>query len=226
MPRRAPDIAAPPPRRLPALTAAATLALAGITALVLLIFLGKISPAPEGPRAEGTVFYVVPYHYGFAFYDRDFREVEAMQVREGELVTLYIVPALALSEEAFLAYARRTQGQGIRGLEAGDPRIIEKVVEDLDLGNVEHIIGISGYPVYVTTDVASALGGRRFRVGAPGTLAEVVRARDPTIKPVTFTAKKVGAFDVICMDSGIDGAGTCGWGHASMVAGGALVVRR
>lgn len=226
MPRRAPDIAVPPPRRLPALTAAATLALAGLTALVLLIFLGKISPVPEGPRPEGTAFYVVPYHYGFAFYDRDFREVEAMEVREGEAVTLYIVPALALSEEAFLRYARRTQGRAIGGLEAGDPRILEKIMEDLDLGNVEHIVGISGHPVYVTTDVASTLGGRRFRAGAPGTLAEVVRARDSTIKTVTFTAKKVGAFDVICMDSGIDGAGTCGWGHMSMVASSALVVRQ
>jgi hypothetical protein len=47
----------------------------------------------------------------------------------------------------------------------------------------------------------------------------------PSIKSATFTAKKVGAFDVICVDSGMDGGGTCGWGHKWMVAKGAFVVR-
>ncbi len=47
----------------------------------------------------------------------------------------------------------------------------------------------------------------------------------PSIKSATFTAKKVGAFDVLCVASGMHGAGTCGWGHAAMVAKGAFVVR-
>ena len=216
----------PPPRRIPAVTAFVALALLGTTTFVLLAFLGKISLVSRNSRAEGTVFYLVPYHYGFAFYDRDFREVDTMGVKEGEVVTLHIVPPLALSEDTFLVYAERTLKRAIGGLEAGDPRVRQKVLEDLELGNVEHIIGISAHPVYVTTNVAQTLGGQRFRPGAPKTLREAVRLKDPAIKTVSFTAKRVGAFDVLCVDSGMDGAGTCGWGHKWMVAKDAFVVQK
>ncbi len=223
---RAPAVVTPPPRRLPAATAVVTLGLAAATVLTLLAFLGKAPFAPTGPREEGTVFYAVPYHYGFAFYDAAFREIEAMEVREGDAVTLYIVPALALSEQTFADYAERTLKRPMGGLPAGDLRIREKIAGDLDLGNVEHIIGISAHPVYVTTDVARTLGDRGRRADAPPSVAEAVRRKDPTIRAVTFTTKKVGAFDVICVDSGPEGGATCGWGHQWMVAKGALVVRR
>lgn len=212
--------------RLPAVRAAITLALTLVTAFVGLIFLGKNPFEPAGSREAGTVFYVVPYHYGFALYDAALREVETMEVKEGEVVTLHIVPALALAEETFFQYAERTLRQAIGGLAPGDPQIRKKIVEDLELGNLEHIVGISAHPVYVTTDVAAVLDGRRFRPGAPQTLAEAARRKDPTIKTVTFTAKRVGAFDVLCVDSGMEGGATCGWGHKWMVGKGALVVRR
>ena len=224
MPRPAPDITVPPPRRSPALTGAVTLALAGITTLVGLLFFGKISLMPATSRAPGAVFYVVPYLYGFAFYDRDFREVERMEVRQGEEVTLYIVSAHALAEETFLAYAERSVKTAIGGLPAGDPQIRNKIAEDLALGNIEHIIGISAHAVYVTTDVTKVLDGKRFRAGAPKDVAEAVRRKDPTIKQVTFTAKRVGLFDVLCVDSGMDGASTCGWAHKQMVTKGGFVV--
>jgi hypothetical protein len=138
---------------------------------------------------------------------------------------LLVVPSLALPKETFLEYAERGMGRSIGELPAGDPRIRAKVLEDLDLGNVEHIVGIAGHPVYVTTGIAAVLKGARFRTGGPRTLEEAVRQGDPAIKSVTFTAKKVGAFDVICVDSGMDGSGTCGWGHKWMVAKGAFIVR-
>lgn len=78
------------------------------------------------------------------------------------------------------------------------------------LGNVEHIVGIAGHPVYLTTNVAATLGGKAFREGPPRTLEEAVRANDPAIRSVALTAKRVGSFDVLCVDSGMDGAGTCG----------------
>ena len=93
------------------------------------------------------------------------------------------------------------------------------------LGNVEHIVGIAGHPVYLTTTTAASLGGRPFREGPPRTLAEAVQARDPAIRSVTLTAKRVGSFDVLCVDSGMDGAGTCGWGHKWMTARDGFVVR-
>ncbi|MBI4587334.1 MAG: hypothetical protein HY725_00730, partial [Candidatus Rokubacteria bacterium] len=210
----------------PALTAAAALGLTVLTTVVILAFLGKFPPAPRGAGRAGAVFYVVAYHYGYAFYDRNFSEVEAMEVKEGEPVTLYIVPSQALPREVALEYAERTLAAPIGGLAPGDPRIRQKILEDFALGNVEHIIGISGLPVYVTTNVTAALNGRPFREGGPPTLREAVERGDPTIKTVTFTAKRVGAFDVLCVDSGMDGAGTCGWGHKWMVAKGAFIVRR
>lgn len=194
--------------------------------MVLLVFLGKVSLAPQSSPGGGAVFYVVPYHYGFAFYDKKFAEITTLEVTEGEAVTLYIIPSQTLSREASLAYAERSMGLGLGGLAPGDPQIRKKIMEDLELGNVEHIIGISAHPVYVPTNVAAVLNGQPFRVAGPATLLEAVRRRDPAIRAVTFTAKKVGAFDVICVDSGTDGAGTCGWGHKWMVAKAAFVVRR
>jgi hypothetical protein len=200
-------------------------ALAALTVLAGLVFTGRISLAPRSPEGAGTVFYLVPYHYGFAFYDRDLVERERIEVKVGETVTLVIVPAQALPEAVFLEYAERSLRLSIGGLEPGDSRIRAKVLEDLALGNVEHIIGIAAHPVYVTTDVNAVLGGERFRQGGPRTLAEAIRQKDPAIRSVTFTARRVGAFDVLCVDSGMEGTGTCGWGHKWMVAKGGLVVR-
>jgi hypothetical protein len=206
-------------------TAAALVALTALSAATILVFLGRLPLGFPQRAGTGPVFYVVAYHYGFAFYDRDLNEIETIEVKVGEVVTLHIVPAHALPEAAFRQYAERSMKRAIGGLPAGDPAIRRKLQEDLDLGNVEHIVGIAAHPVYLATDVASVLRGRPFRENGPATLREAVSQRDPSMKTVTFTAKKVGAFDVICVDSGMDGAGTCGWGHNAMTAKGAFVVR-
>jgi hypothetical protein len=211
--------------RSPAATVIVAVALATLTVLVGLAFTGRIRLAPLEPGGEGKIFYLVPYHYGFAFYDHDLVERERIEVRAGEMITLVIVPAQALPEDVFLEYAQRSLRLAIGGLAPGDPRIRARILEDLALGNVEHIVGIAAHPVYVTTNVAAVLRGNRFRQGGPRTLAEAIRQKDPAIRSVTFTAKKVGAFDVLCMDSGPEGAGTCGWGHKWMVAKGGLLVR-
>ena len=210
---------------MPAATVAAMTVLSALTLVVGLALFGRIRLLPDEPAGTGTLYYVVPYHYGFAFYDSHFVERQSMEVKVGEVVTLRVVPSLALPEATVLEYARRAAGQPIGGLPAGDPQIGQKIMEDLDLGNVEHIVGIAGHAVRVTTDIAPALGGARFRKDGPRTIEEAVRQADPAIKSVTFTAKRVGAFDVICVDSGMDGSGTCGWGHKWMVAKGAFVVR-
>ena len=214
-----------PPRRIPAATAGALGVLMAATAFVAMVFFGKVSLAPHESLADGVVFYVVPYHYGFAFYDRNFKEVETIEVQEGEPVALHIVPGTALARETFFAYAERSIRTGVGGLGPGDPQIRRKIEEDLALGDIEHIIGISAHPVHVQTDVTAALGGRIFREGAPKTVREAVERRDPSIKTLTFTAKRVGTFDVLCVDSGMDGGGTCGWGHQWMIARRAFVVR-
>jgi hypothetical protein len=213
------------PPRSPVATAVAAAVLAIATVLTGLVFTGRISLGPPSPGGEGMVFYLVPYHYGFAFYDRDLVERERIEVKSGAKITLVIVPAQALPEAVFREYAERSLRLSIGGLPAGDPRISAKIMEDLALGNVEHIIGIAAHPVYLTTNVSAVLGGQRFRRDGPRSLAEAVKQKDPAIKSVTFTAKRVGSFDVLCVDSGMEGAGTCGWGHKWMVAKGALVVR-
>lgn len=216
MPTNAPQIA-----RRPAFLAA-VLGLTALTALVVLAFLGKL---PLAPRQTGAIYYVVAYHYGFAFYDQTFTEVTAMEAKAGEQVTLYIVAAHALPKETVLAYSERSLQTSIGGLPPGDPRIRERLLEDFALGNIEHIVGITGLPVYAPTNVTPALQGKPFREGGPKTLREAVEQGDPTIKTVTFTPTSEGAYDVLCVDSGMDGSGTCGWGHKWMVAKGGFVVR-
>ena len=210
------------PARRPVLFAGAALALTALTVLSVLAFLGKLSLAP---RQAGTVYYVVAYHYGFAFYDRTFAEVPAMEAKAGEPVTLYILAAHTLPKETVLAYSERSLRTSIGGLSPGDPQIRQKILEDFALGNIEHIVGISGLPVYVPTDVTPALNGKPFREGGPATLREAIEHRDPTIKSVTFTPTREGTYDVLCVDSGIGGSGTCGWGHQWMIARGGFVVR-
>jgi hypothetical protein len=206
-------------------TVAVATTLWAITSLTLLVFTGRLSLAPPPPAQAATVFYVVPYHYGFAFYDRDFVERTTLDARAGETVTLLIVPAHALPRETFLAYNERTRAVAVGGLLPGDPKVQAKIVEDLELGNVEHIIGIAGHAVHATTRVAPILAGQRFREHGPRTLEQAVHQRDPSITAVTFTARGPGAYDVLCVDSGMDGSGTCGWGHKWMVAKRAFVVR-
>jgi hypothetical protein len=206
-------------------TLAAAVLLSAVTVLTALVFAGKIRLASPPPGEAGTVFYVVAYHYGFAYYDRELQEIERIEVTEGDRVTLRIIPSQAFARETALAYSLRTLANAVGGLPAGDARVREKILEDFALGNVEHIVGIAAHPVYVTTDVAALLNGRPFREEGPRTLREAVERGDPAIKTVTFTARRAGAFDVLCVDSGMDGAGTCGWGHKWMVGREAFVVR-
>ena len=216
-------MAAPPnPPRRRALTAGVAAGLAALTILAVLGFMGKLSLAP---RQAGGVYYVVAYHYGFAFYDQDFAEVPAMEAKAGEPVTLYILASHALPKETVLAYSDRSLHSSIGGLPAGDPQIREKLLEDFALGNIEHIVGITGLPVYVPTNVTPALNGKPFREGGPRTLREAIEKHDPTIQAVTFTPTREGSYDVLCVDSGMDGSGTCGWGHKWMVAKGGFVDR-
>jgi hypothetical protein len=210
---------------MPAATAIVILLLAGLTAVFGLVVTGHLVLAPPPPAARGRTFYVLAYHYGYAFFDERFVERPAIEVREGETVTLSVVPVQILGREPFFQYAERSLTRPIGGLPAGDPQIRRKIEDDMALGNVEHIVGIAGHPVYLTTNVASALGGKAFREGPPRTLEEAVRAEDPAIRSVTLTAKRVGSFDVLCVDSGMDGAGTCGWGHKWMTAHDGFVVR-
>jgi hypothetical protein len=212
----------------PAATAVVLTLLTALTVFFALTVTGR-SPLSDliGGRMEagGRVFYVLAYHYGYAFFDDRFVERPAVEVREGETVTLRVVPVQILGREAFYEYATRSLARTIGDLPAGDPRIRQKIDEDLALGNVEHIVGIAGHPVYLTTNVRARLEGKPFHEGPARTLADAVRARDPAIRSVTLTAKRVGSFDVLCVDSGMDGAGTCGWGHKWMTARDAFVVR-
>jgi hypothetical protein len=213
----------------PAATGIVLVILVGLTILFALVVAGRLpfqgSPTTGPTDAGGRVFYVLAYHYGYAFFDERFVERPVIEVREGETVTLAVVPVQILGRKAFYQYAERSLARAIGDLPAGDPRVRRKIEEDIALGNVEHIVGIAGHPVYLTTKVAESLGGKPFREGPPRTMEEAVRDRDPAIRSVTLTAKRVGSFDVLCVDSGMDGAGTCGWGHKWMTARDGFVVR-
>ncbi len=213
------------PRRSPIRSVATTAVLAAVTVLAGLVMLGRVPLERPGSVQAGAVFYVLAYHYGFAFYDAQLKEIDRMEVTEGETVTLHIVDAAALAPQTFYEYSPRSIRRGVGGLPPNDPAIAKKIAQDVELGNLEHIIGIAAHTVYVTTNVAVVLHGRKLRDDGPRTVADAVRANDPTIKTTTFTARKAGTFDVLCVDSGMDGGGTCGWAHKWMVGKGAFVVR-
>lgn len=47
-------------------------------------------------QEAGSIFYVVTYHWGYAFYDENFHEVNRIQAKQGGIVTLYAIPAEGL----------------------------------------------------------------------------------------------------------------------------------
>lgn len=163
---------------------------------------------------EKKVFYVVAYHWGFAFYDENLSEVSRIEVNRGDIVTIYVIPGGAFSEDMHEEFQRRTLESGVGDIPPGSEELHEKMEEAEEQGYLDHGLTISGYSVNIRTS-------HKMFKGSAETLEDILQEEGGnTLKAhsITFKADKVGSFDIVCTVY-------CGYGHDWMKVDGGLVVR-
>lgn len=165
----------------------------------------------QGPATE---YYAVSYHWGFAFYDKDFNEVQNMTVNQSAHVRIYLLSASGLTQELHEVYEERTMDMGI-GSEHNMTVIMEAMEEAEDAGKLNHGIIISGSygsKGAISTDIDTGV------VDATSIQDLATKLQEKNKLPVLdFTADTKGNFNIICT---ID----CGEYHADMIAENALRV--
>jgi len=169
-----------------------------------------VSPAVKPAQGPGQTFYIVVYHWGFAIYDQNWTEVPKIVVHKGDRVTIYVIPAEALTEEAHAKFEERTIKSGIGPLPPGDPRIHEEIEAAESAGLRNHSVAILDYGINVPTDVSKITS----KADSP---QDVIRLGNPGGGSVTFTADKTGRFNIMCLRF-------CGFGHTWMILEGGLEV--
>jgi hypothetical protein len=173
-----------------------------VAVAVLAVVLGYLAiPSPTPAREK--VFYIVVYHWGFALYDQNFNEINRIQVSRGDRVTLHVIPAEALTEEAHGVFEERTVKRGIGNLPPNDPKIMDEIEEAEKAGLMNHSVTIIELGVNVSTDISKVTTKAH-------SVKEALQMGNPGGGKVTFTADKVGSFNIMCMVP-------CGFGHAWMM---------
>lgn len=163
---------------------------------------------------EERVFYVVAYHWGFAIYDENFNEINRIEVNRGDIVTLYVIPGAAFSEDAHEEYEHRTLEAGIGNLPPESEELHSKLKEAEDKGYMDHGLGIESYSVNVRTSY------QMFR-GSADSLKDIISNESSDViqaHSYTFKVNKAGSFDIFCTVY-------CGYGHEWMELKNAFVVR-
>ena len=139
-------------------------------------------------------YYALSYHWGFAFYDKNFNEVQNITVNQSAHVRIYLLSASGLTEELHSTYEQRTMMNGIGG-ETNATVIMEAMELAEDAGKLDHGLSISGYgsKAYAVTDIANGI------TNATSIQDLATKLRDKNALPtMDFTADKVGTFNIIC----------------------------
>lgn len=164
-------------------------------------------------QQEARVFYVVAYHWGFAFYDEDLNEVPRITVKSGETVKIYVIPSVVFSDDFVSRLERRTLEKGIGGLSPGDPKILEEIKATKEGGLLDHGFLIQGYGQQVFTN------HKEFTTKASSLRELLEKEREEVLEAhsIEFRADKPGSYMVICTV-------VCGYGHAWMIVEDGFVV--
>ena len=158
------------------------------------------------PQGKAKVFYVVAYHWGFAYYDENLNEIPRISVKKGDRVKIYVFPSTAFDESFRTQLERRTLEKGIGEFKAGDTKILDEIKAAKDNGLLDHGFMIQGYGQQIFTD------HRKFTSRATS-VKELIEREDESVleaHAIEFTADKAGTYFVICTV-------VCGYGHAWML---------
>lgn len=184
-----------------------------VIVIVVLAYLLSQQYVTQPPKPT-KVFYVIAYHWGFEFYDSNLNRVERIVVNKGDIVKIYVFPGKAFSGEMHHELEELTVESGIGEYPPGSMEIEELLEEADEAGLLDHGLAIMEFNVNIITDYEAF-------TGEAASLEEFleVEAVDATERhSITFTADKVGSFNIIC-------SLYCGYGHEYMVAEGGLIVQ-
>ena len=169
--------------------------------LVVGVAMGLIAGGllPTGPSegAELKTFIVIPFHWGFAVFDSERNRLDAIEVNQGDIVQLVVMPASALSHGLHEQFEEIMIESGIGDLAPGN-ETAQALAEAEAMGLMTHTLSIPEYGV---------------RVEVTGNTNDPAEAH----QVVQFVADKKGSFDFLCQI-------WCGAGHPWMTLGGGLVV--
>ncbi len=163
---------------------------------------------PQSATLPTETFYVVPYHWGFTLYDKDWNEIERMEVEQGTRVRLVAVPAVLFEREIEDEFRQKvvdrglvtSKGEVVTEYPPGDPGIADIIdTARNDPSKISH------GPSIIEFDITLRPKGD-------------ASALDQAIDSAEFTAEAIGSFDLVCSI-------VCGPGHTRMRLQGALVVK-
>jgi hypothetical protein len=194
----------------------------GVSKTLLAVIVVAIIAAAGGAAAllllqqpgEEKVFYVIAYHWNFAFFDEDLKPVDRIVVNKGDQVKIYVFPADAFAPDFRAQLEKRALQEGIGDLEPGDPRIEDELKSAREQGLLDHGFMIQGYGVSMTTSYKS------FSQKA-NSLEELLKTESQDAleaHALTVKADKAGSFYIICTV-------VCSFGHPWMVVEGGFVVQ-
>ncbi len=158
---------------------------------------GGLLPTGPGEGAELKTFIVIPFHWGFAVFDSERNRLDAIEVNQGDIVQLVVMPASALSHGLHEQFEEIMIESGIGDLAPGN-ETAQALAEAEAMGLMTHTLSIPEYGV---------------RVEVTGNTNDPAEAH----QVVQFVADKKGSFDFLCQIF-------CGAGHPWMTLGGGLVV--
>ncbi len=169
--------------------------------LVVGVAMGLIAGGllPTGPSegAELKTFIVIPFHWGFAVFDSERNRLDTIEVNQGDIVQLVVMPASALSHGLHEQFEEIMIESGIGDLAPGN-ETTQALAEAEAMGLMTHTLSIPEYGV---------------RVEVTGNTNDPAEAH----QVVQFVADKKGSFDFLCQIF-------CGAGHPWMTLSGGLVV--
>ena len=157
--------------------------------------LGTLTGPGEG--AELKTFVVVPFHWGFAVFDSERNRLDTIEVNQGDIVQLVVMPASAMSHGLHEQFEEIMIASGIGDLGPGN-ETAQALAEAEAMGLMAHTASIPEYGV---------------RVEVTGNTNDPAEAH----QVVQFVADKKGTFDILCQRF-------CGAGHPWMTLSGGLVV--
>ncbi len=68
-----------------------------VVGLAMGLIAGGLLPTGPGEGAVLKTFIVIPFHWGFAVFDSERNRLDAIEVNQGDIVQLVVMPASALS---------------------------------------------------------------------------------------------------------------------------------
>lgn len=158
---------------------------------------------PPPPAGSVKTFYVLETEWAFALYDSGFKRIDKIVVNRGDIVQLIFIPMTFMPKELHEELEHEFIEKAIKAGLLSSKDEFEKYEEQAKETLAKEAYGIKYIPHGL------AIRGYEDK-------ANVVSEGKPII--ITFTADRVGEFDIYC-------SYVCGWGHGIMKLDKAFIVK-